>query len=52
MNQRQLTTIRPLRVIVERAFAIAAYRHQCHASDSTDDRFAAVVMRSSKRLTG
>lgn len=27
-------------------------RHLCNTPDSADDRFAAVVMRSSKRLTG
>ncbi len=27
-------------------------RHLCHAPDSADDRLAAVVMRSPRRLTG
>jgi hypothetical protein len=52
MNDCPLAAIRPLSVTGEQTFASGAYRHFCHASDSADDRFAAVVMRSSRRLTG
>jgi hypothetical protein len=38
-------------VIGERTYA-SAYRHLCHEPDSADYRFAAVVIRSSRRLTG
>jgi hypothetical protein len=30
---------------------LAPYRHLCNAPGGADDRFAAVVMRSSRRLT-
>jgi hypothetical protein len=52
MNECPLTAIRPLSVISERTFAGAAYRLLCHAPGGADDRFAAVVIRSSRRLTG